>query len=118
MTGFEPRTIGFGSDRSTNWATTRMPYNSKKVYVKRKKFSKRCSDRVNGRLKSQEIMQIASIGLLLNTSIEQEEKIKDLLPVKPLQPSRLLNYFKCDLNARHTGRERKKVKERSIRSLK
>ena len=25
MTGFEPRTYGIGSDRSTNWATTTAP---------------------------------------------------------------------------------------------
>ena len=26
MTGFEPRTSGIGSDRSTNWATTTAQY--------------------------------------------------------------------------------------------
>ena len=30
MTGFEPRTSGIGSDRSTNWATT--------YYILRSKF--------------------------------------------------------------------------------
>ena len=33
MTGFEPRTSGIGSDRSTNWATQPLPEKSLSFYV-------------------------------------------------------------------------------------
>ena len=43
MTGFEPRTSGIGSDRSTNWATTtahELMFVSESKYLKKKVLNK------------------------------------------------------------------------------